>query len=173
MKSEAEGAVRAILDQVMTGKLTANDAVAEIVKVTTSQTALRLVERRQWKRKEFLAEGTLSITYGLDQRRVSRAEKVLVTNISAGGVKIEGPFLSLDGLHIVGDLSEEVWMPNILNLEVPLPAILPARIGFQGSAEWYLRTGTEPYYVVGVAIDVISLEHNDLLLRFLLAEGSS
>lgn len=170
---KTEAAVKAILDRLLAGKLTSSEAATEIVKVTPSQIPLHKVERRQWKRKEFSGEGTMSITYGLDQRRVSRTEKVLVTNISVGGVKIQAPFLSLDGLHVVGDLSEEVWMPNVLNLELALPAESPARIRFQGSAEWYLRVGTEPYYLIGIAIDVISMEHRDLLLRFLHGEGSS
>lgn len=173
MLSEAEVAVKDVFGRVLAGKLTVDDGVNEVIEVTKSKVPVSLVEKRQWKRKEFSAEGNMSIAYGLDQRRASYTEKILISNISAGGVKIQSPFLSLDGLHIVGELTEEVWMPNILNLEVALPTSFPAKIRFQGSARWYLRVGTEPYYLVGVAIDIISKEHRELLFTFLLAEGSS
>ena len=105
MLSEAEVAVKDVFGRVLAGKLTVDDGVNEVIEVTKSKVPVSLVEKRQWKRKEFSAEGNMSIAYGLDQRKASYTEKILISNISAGGVKFSPPFFH--------------WMDFILSANLP------------------------------------------------------
>ena len=128
-------------------------------------------ERRRWKRKDISAEGRMRIIYALGQSRSSRWEKILVNNISTGGIRAEVPYVSWDDLHIVGDLTEPAWMPNVLDIEVEALTGPPQEIFFQGSARWYSRIGDGPDYLIGISISTISQEDREKLLTFLGDEG--
>lgn len=170
---ELKARLREIFTQVVEGKLPLEAGVTQTLEACIRcRQAIYGAERRQWNRKDFSAQGTLRILSGLEPSKASRPERILVTNISQGGVRIQTPFLSLDNLHIIGELTDAVWRPNQLKIELELPSDPPQKIAFQGSAEWYLRTGREPYYLAGVSITIISPEDKKKLLTFLEKEGT-
>ena len=124
-------------------------------------------EQRRWQRKYVAAEGKLSIICSLDKKRVSSPKSITVTDIGLGGIKARTNSLSWDDLHLIGNLKEAAWMPNILAIQLELPSGRPQHISFQGRAEWYLKTGAGPYYMVGISIQSISDEDREKLLTFL------
>ncbi len=128
-------------------------------------------ERRRWKRKNISAVGRMRIIYPVERRRSSRWEKILISYISAGAIRTQAPFISLDDLHIVGDLAEPAWMPNILDIEAELLTNPLQKIFFQGIARWYSRIGVGPDYSIGISIDSITEEDREKLLTFLGDEG--
>ncbi len=129
------------------------------------------LERRQWKRKYISIEGRMRIICALDQKRSSRWQPVLIKEISAGGIKVNAPFVSLDDIHVVGDLTEPAWMPNILDIELNLPTGRGRKIFFQGIARFYLSMGVGLDYVIGVSISSISNEDRKRLSTLLGEEG--
>jgi hypothetical protein len=164
--------IRRIVNDLAAGKISKDKACQEIIDMAVNpQAAIPHRERRKWKRKETSLEGTLQIVHALQQARVSRRERVLATNISLGGLRLKAPFISLDELSVIGDLSQAAWCPNLLDIELTMPGSPPQNICLQGSAEWYLKVGTEPCYLIGVSIDIISKDDRDKLLDFLEAEG--
>lgn len=164
--------MRQILTQAMDTKISVEEGVAQTLEACARlRPDIQQVERRQWKRKDFSAQATMRIVSGLETNKASRAEKVLVTNISQGGIRIQTPFLSLDNLHIIGEVTDTVWRPNLLDIQLELPSESPQKVSFQGNAEWYLRTGKEPYYLVGISINLIKPEDRKRLIAFLNKEG--
>lgn len=128
-------------------------------------------ERRRWKRKDISAQGKMRIIYALDQGQSSRWMTILINDISAGGIRVQVPYVCLDDFHVVGDLAKPAWMPNILDIELELPAGPPEKISFEGSARWYLRIGVGPDYFIGISISDISQEDREKLLNFLGEQG--
>ncbi|MEE8448943.1 MAG: PilZ domain-containing protein [Thermodesulfobacteriota bacterium] len=146
-----------------------NKASEEAAKPTGRPAHFR--ERRRWKRKDISAQGKMRIICGLDQGQSTRWITILINDISTGGIRAQVPFISLDDLHVVGDLTNPVWMSNILDIELELPAGAAQKLSFQGNARWYLRIGVGPDYLLGVSINTISRENRDNLLNFLEREG--
>ena len=164
--------IRRIVDDLAAGKISKDKAYQEIVEMAVDpQAAIRSRERRKWKRKELSLEGTLQIVHALQQARISRRERILVTNIALGGLRVQSSFVSLDELSIIGDMGQAAWCPNLLDIEVTLPGSPPQDICLQGSTEWYLRVGMEPSYLIGISIDIISKEDREKLIDFMEAEG--
>jgi hypothetical protein len=164
--------IRRIVDDLAAGEISKDKACQEMIEIAIEpQAVIRRRERRNRKRKEISLEGTLQIVHALQQACVSRRERILVTDISLGGLRIRAPFISLDELSVIGDLSQTSWCPNLLDIELALPGSPPQNISLQGSGEWYLRVGTEPSYLIGVSIDIIAKEDRKKLLDFLEAEG--
>ena len=164
--------IRRIVDDLAAAKISKDKAYQDIIDMAVDpQAAIRRRERRKWKRTETSLEGTLQIIHSLQEACVSRRERILVTNISLGGLRIRAPFISLDELSVIGDLSQTAWCPNLLDIELALPGSPPQNISLQCSAEWYLRVGMEPCYLIGVSIDIITKEDRQKLLDFLEAEG--
>lgn len=126
-----------------------------------------LLERRQWKRKYISMKGRMRIICALNQKCSSRWQPILLKDVSVGGIKAYAPFVSLDDLHVVGDLTEPAWMPNILDIELELPTNHPRKIFFQGSTRYYLSMGVGLDYFIGVSINTISDEDRKRLLTFL------
>ncbi len=161
--------IKAIVSRLRPGLARHDDAIEKTLQPTTPPPDLK--ERRRWKRKDISAQGKMRIIYGLNQGQSTRWMTILINDISAGGIKAQVPFVSLDDLHVVGDLTNPVWMPNILDIELELPAGAPQKLSFQGNARWYLRIGVGPDYLLGVAITTISQEDRENLLNFLEREG--
>ena len=126
-----------------------------------------VTERRRWGRRDVSIEAKMQILSRSATPQISRMEEVLVTNISMMGVCIRSPSISIDDLHVVGALSEESWMPNLVNLEFTLPTSPPRRVRFMGTVEWYHRIGKGAHYSMGVSIDIISPEDKRRLEQFL------
>ena len=93
-------------------------------------------ERRRWRRGQVSLRAVLRVIHARDSSKVSSPKVVRVINLSSQGACIEAPFISVDGLHISGDRTEQVWMPNLLDIELELPTQPSSRINFKGSVEW-------------------------------------
>ncbi len=130
------------------------------------------VERRQWKRKEFSAEATLRVVSRGETSLVSRPERVLVTDISARGVRIQSRFIHLDNLHFAGEMTDDEWLPNLIDMELELPVSPSQKVRFLGTAEWFQRLGTDSYYQIGISIDTLRDGDKKDLHAFLEKEGS-
>ncbi len=161
--------LKTIVSRLRAGWMSRDGAGEEPLKPTGRPAHLR--EHRRWKRKYVSAEAMMRIVYALDQKRASGQKKILVTDISVGGIKAQANFLSLDDLHVVGNLTESAWMPNILDVELELPISPPKSISFQGRAEWYSKTGAGPYSMIGISISIISKEDREELVNFLERHG--
>ena len=161
--------LKTIVSRFPPGRMGRDGASKEILLPSTRPLHPR--EHRRWKRKYVSAEAMMRIIYALDQKRASGQKKILVTDISVGGIKAQANFLSLDDLHVVGNLTESAWMPNILDVELELPISPPKSISFQGRAEWYSKTGAGPYSMIGISISIISKEDREELVNFLERHG--
>ena len=131
-----------------------------------------LLKRRRWKRKDISVEGTMRIVSAIDQKWASRSTRILINDISAGGLRAQVPSVSIDDLHVIGYLSESAWVPNILDISLKLPSTPSQRIAFEGAARWYSKIGVGPDYFIGVYIEILSEKAEERLLAFLGEEGA-
>lgn len=129
-------------------------------------------ERRRWKRKELSVEGSLRIVSVKDQKWASKPTKILVNDLSAGGLRAQVPAVSIDNLHVIGYLSESAWTPNILDIGMELPSAPSWSISLEGTARWYRKIGVGPDYFLGVYIELVSQADREKLLAFLEQEGA-
>lgn len=133
-----------------------------------SQENVKNTDQRRWGRIAVDVEAWVRVIDGINPRVVSKPTKACCRNISFGGLCLimESPVVT--DLHITGQPSQRRWVPNKLEVQIPLEG--EQWVKFFGTVAWFSQDEPNNSYMVGVETYSIVESHQGLLARLMVGE---
>lgn len=120
------------------------------------------MEHRKFKRRKFRLGATFRIVNGRDASITSSPQKGIVVDISVGGVQMLVKSPQADGMHITGQVMDNVFVENQLLIEFRLDYKDRRSMKFVGQFVRYDRQDLSGEYRFAIGVRYLDISKEDL-----------